>query len=744
MNAPFRSLFFLIMGMLPLFAAQRPNIVFIFSDDHALQAISAYEGSRYEKIAPTPNIDRIAKEGLLFENSFCGNAICGPSRATILTGKHSHQNGFMDNNFSRFDGAQPTFPKMLQQAGYETAIIGKWHLISNPTGFDYWEVLPGQGAYFNPDFIQMDGTKKRFEGYCTDIITDKSIEWLKNRKDKSKPFVLMSQHKAPHRHWFPPVRHMDLFDDIEMPEPSTLFDDYANRHHSLKKQTMGILNDFNWSEDMFLHGPAQDPRFSKRHGGGKDYIGQYRRMNDEQKKAFDDAYLDENQAFRKRLAAGMTDEELTRWKYQRYIKNYLRCIRALDENIGRLLGYLDEAGLAENTVVIYASDQGFYLGEHGWYDKRWMFEESLAMPFVIRWPGVIKPGESGISKSQAMIQNIDYAPTFLDICGANIPEDMQGNSIVPVLKNQGQAPKNWRKAVYYMYSGEWTHTVAKHDGVRTEDHKLMFLPGNKEHPDEWMLFDLKQDPQEMKSVADDKAYAGVLKDMKALYADMRRQYLVNESTYPMQRWDRKWWLDRWKAHKKEANTAAAKKAKVVFIGDSITQGWEGKGKAHWAKHFSPLGAINWGYSGDRTEHVIWRMQNGNVQRLNPEAVVLMIGTNNTGHDHRPAAETALGIRKILDDLAWKWPEAKVILTAIFPRGATTDDEKRQRNAEINALIKPFADGKRVFWQDINSKFLDDKGMLSKEIMPDLLHLNEASYGIWAEAVSAKLKELGVE
>ena len=737
MKAFIRLFSLFILGFTTLTAAEKPNIVFIFSDDHALQAISSY-GSRYADVAPTPNIDRIAREGMLFERSYCGNAICGPSRATILTGKHSHKNGFMDNNFSRFDGAQPTFPKMLQQAGYETAVIGKWHLISNPTGFDHWEVLPGQGSYFNPDFIQMDGSKERFEGYCTDLITDKSIDWLENRKDKSKPFVLMSQHKAPHRHWFPPVRHMDLFDDVTMPEPDTLFDDYANRSETLKKQTMAILEDFNWSEDMFLHGEQEDPRFSKRHGGNKNFIREYRRMNEAQRKAFDDAYLEENQEFRKKLAAGMSDEELTRWKYQRYTKNYLRTVRALDENVGRLLDYLDKSGLAQNTIVIYASDQGFYLGEHGWYDKRWMFEESLAMPFVIRWPGVIKPGGSGI-RSKAMIQNIDYAPTFLDICGAEIPKDMQGISIVPVLEKQGQAPDGWRDAVYYMYSGEWTHTVAKHDGVRNERYKLMHLPKQEE----WMLFDLEKDPQEMKSVADDPEYAEVLKEMKALYAELREQYEVNPSTYPMQRWDERWWLNRWKAKFEEAGSPKAKQAKVVFIGDSITQGWEGKGKEEWAEHFAPLGALNWGYSGDRTEHVIWRMQNGWVQRVDPEVAVLMIGTNNTGHSLRPAEETAMGIRKIVEDLAWKWPDTKVILTAIFPRGATPDDPKRQRNAEINELIRPLADGKRVFWQDINDQFLGDEGKLSKEVMPDLLHLNAESYAIWADAVSAKLRELGV-
>ncbi|HEX5790911.1 MAG TPA: sulfatase/phosphatase domain-containing protein [Luteolibacter sp.] len=711
----------------------RPNIIFIFSDDHALQAISAY-GGRFKDIAPTPHIDRIAKEGMLFERSYCGNSICGPSRATILTGKHTHINGFMDNNSSRFDGAQPTFPKMLQRVGYETAIIGKWHLISNPTGFDHWEILPGQGSYFAPDFIGMDGKRQRVPGYCTDLITDKSIEWLRNRKDKDKPFILMSQHKAPHRHWFPPARHFNLFDEIAMPEPPTLFDNYANRSEVLAKQQMSIAHDFNWSEDMFLHGPKADPRFSDGFGGDKGYIGEYKRMTPDEQKAFDEAYGAENQALIDQLAKGMSDEELTRWKYQRYMKNYLRCVRALDENIGRLLDYLDESGLAKNTIVIYSADQGFYLGEHGWYDKRWMFEESLSMPFLIRWPGVIQPGQ----RSQAMIQNIDYAPTFLDLCGAPVPADMQGASLVPVLKAQGKAPEGWRDAIYYQYSGEWTHSVARHEGVRNERYKLMRFPDS----DEWMLFDLQQDPQELRNLAGEASSAAVLGKMKTLFDKLRAQYQVNPSTFPRQRLEQKWWKERWGAKFAEAGKPAAQQAKVVFIGDSITQGWEGEGKAEWDKRFAPLGALNWGFSGDRTEHVIWRLQNGELERVKPEVAVLMIGTNNTGHDLRPAQETALGIRRILDDLAWKWPSTKIVLTAIFPRGAGKDDPMRLRNEEINALIQPLADGKRVFWHDLNGRFLDEKGVLGKEFMPDLLHLNGASYGIWGEALEGKLKELG--
>ncbi len=709
-------------------AAERPNIVFIFTDDHALQAISAY-GSRYAEMAPTPNIDRLAKEGMLFERSYCGNSICGPSRATILTGKHSHLNGFMDNNFSRFDGNQPTFPKMLQKAGYETAVIGKWHLVSNPTGFDHWEVLPGQGSYYNPDFIQMDGSLKRFEGYCTDIVTDKSLDWLKNRKDKSKPFVLMTQQKAPHRNWVPAIRHMDLFDGMDLPEPETLFDDYKNRIGAVAKQKMSIAKDFHWGHDMLLHGKATDPRFTKNDWGNPEYS----RMNPMQKKAFDDAYGDENAALIDSLAKGMSDEDLTRWKYQRYIKNYLRTIRAVDENIGRILAYLEESGLAENTIVIYSSDQGFYLGEHGWYDKRWMFEESLAMPFIIRWPGVVKPGV----RTKAMIQNIDYAPTFLDVAGAPIPDDIQGKSLVPVLKNEGKTPADWRDAIHYQYSGEHTHAVARHDGIRNDRYKLMRFPAT----DEWMLFDLEKDPQEMRNVATEQSYAPILKEMRALYASLREKYQISPSTYPDQRWAEKWWKDRWDRKNKEAKDA--KDTQVVFLGDSITQAWEDAGKAAWDKHFAPLGALNWGYSGDRTEHLIWRLQNGDIQRVKPKAAVILIGTNNTGQSQRPAAETVAGIQRTLEDLAWKWPDTQIVLMSIFPRAEKADNPLRKINNEINEQLKSLADGKRIHLLDINSAFMDSEGTLNKDLLPDLLHLSPAAYNIWAEALAPKLKELGL-
>jgi len=503
----------LSLGFGALSAAERPNIIFIFSDDHAKEAISAYDG-RFKDIAPTPNIDRLASQGALFQRSFCTNSICGPSRASVLTGKHSHLNGFIDNSSGAFDGSQPTFPKYLREAGYETAIIGKWHLHSQPTGFDHWEILPGQGSYVNPDFIQMDGSTKRFEGYVSDIITDKSIEWLENRPDKDKPFVLMSQHKAPHRNWMPAPRHYTLFEDIDLPEPETLFDDYANRSIALQKQEMTIARHFFWGWDMFFH---ENPEGAGMMDGLAN--GEYARMTEAQKAEFDAAYGPPNRKFLDALAAGEMDAgTLTRWKYQRYIKNYMRTITGLDESIGRLLDYLDRAGLAENTVVIYSSDQGFYLGEHGWYDKRWMFEESLFMPFIIRWPGVVQPG----TRPEAMIQNIDYAPTFLEMAGVDVPDDMQGRSLLPILKNKGRTPDDWRKAIYYFYSGEAVHRVAAHNGVRNDRHKLFYLPDTRE----WQLFDLQEDPMEMKSVHNDPAYAGVLAEMTKLYHQLREHYKV--------------------------------------------------------------------------------------------------------------------------------------------------------------------------------------------------------------------------
>ncbi|MEM6687999.1 MAG: sulfatase/phosphatase domain-containing protein, partial [Planctomycetota bacterium] len=593
-------------------SAKQPNILFVFSDDHAPQAIGAY-GS---KINQTPNLDRIASEGATFFNSFCANSICGPSRACILTGKHSHKNGFLRNG-NKFDGTQTTFPKLLQDVGYQTAIIGKWHLSTDPTGFDHWEVLPGQGSYYNPDLIQMDGKRKRYQGYCTDIITENSLEWLESR-DPNKPFMLMCQHKAPHRNWSPPPRYYSLYDGVEIAEPETLFDDYSGRSELLKENEMSIRDHFHWAHDMKFHGENLFPEyFQSQHGNGE-----YRRMTDEQKKLWDEYYQPKNDEFISRMEAGeMSDEDVLRWKYQRYIKTYLGCIQAVDDGVGKLLNYLDETGAAEDTIVIYSSDQGFYLGEHGWYDKRWMFEESLKMPFLIRWPGVIEPE----TKTRALIQNIDYGPTFLGLAGAEIPTEMQGRSMVSMLKNQCKPSASWRDAIYYAYyENAAVHAVPVHDGVRTDRYKLMFFPRTRE----WNLFDLEEDPMEMQSVHDDPAYDDILAGMQKRYLDLRQFYDVNSAIIPETRADLKWWRER---DKEMTRNAAKGEADLLFIGDSITQGWEGRGKSVWQKYYADRKALNLGIGGDRTENVIWRLTHGNLGKTKPKVAVVMIGTNNTGH-----------------------------------------------------------------------------------------------------------------
>ena len=487
-------------------AAKQPNIVFIFTDDHACQSIGAY-GSNINK---TPNIDRIANEGAVFLNSFCANSICGPSRACVLTGKHSHKNGFYSNGLGPFDGSQFTFPKELQKSGYQTAIIGKWHLNSDPTGFDHWEILPGQGSYYNPQFIGQNGPRK-IEGYCTTITTDLALDWLGER-DTDKPFLLMCQHKAPHRTWAPELKHLNRYDDVDIPEPATLFDAWDNRSETLAGNAMSIDKHFYYEYDLKVHLPV--PFATQREQRLKD--GEYRRMTPAQQMIWDAAFVPRNQAF---LASPPTGKDLVRWKYQRYIKNYLRCIDSVDENVGRLLDYLDENGLAENTIVIYSSDQGFYLGEHGWYDKRWMFEESLKMPFLIRWPGHVKPG----TRSEKLIQNIDYAPTFLEVAGAKVPAEVQGASLVPVLENSSTAESTaeWRKSIYYHYyehGGE--HQVPRHEGVRNDRYKLINFYSN----DGFDLYDLKEDPAEMVDVSERVDYSDILASMKEDLSSLRKQY----------------------------------------------------------------------------------------------------------------------------------------------------------------------------------------------------------------------------
>jgi arylsulfatase A-like enzyme len=424
-------------------AADKPNILFIFTDDHCTQSISAY-GS---KVNTTPNMDRIAKGGMLFENCFVTNSICGPSRAVIQTGKHSHLNGFIRNGYT-FNGDQQTFPKLLQKAGYTTAVVGKWHLKSTPQGFDYFDVLVGQGPYYNPPMKTLvDGkvvTQKNV-GYTTDVITDKTLVWLKEQRDKSKPFMLMYQHKAPHRNWQPGPDYLTMYDDVTIPEPETLWDDYKGRTQAASKQAMTIKS----------HLGANDLKLNKGPGN----------LTPEQRKVWEAAYGPKNEAFKKLNLEG---KALIKWKYQRYAKDYLRCVASVDDNMGRVLDYLDESGLAKNTVVIYSSDQGWYLGEHGWFDKRWMYEESLRTPLLVRWPGVIKPG----SRNSDITSNLDFAETFLDIAGVAVPEDMQGRSLVPLFT--ANTPKDWPTSFYYhYYEYPGAHSVARHFGVRTKTHKII-------------------------------------------------------------------------------------------------------------------------------------------------------------------------------------------------------------------------------------------------------------------------------
>ena len=499
----------------PLQAVENPNIVFLFSDDHALNAISAY-GGRLKDVAPTPNIDQLAKEGAIFENSFCANSICGPSRANILSGKHSHKNGFLRNQRGKgFDQSQWTFIKALKEHGYQSAVIGKWHLVTNPTGFDHWEILPGQGSYYNPVFIQMDGSKKKETGYVTDITTDKALAWLDVR-DKSKPFMLMCQYKAPHRTFAPALRHLNEFEGKHIPEPDTLFDDYKGRSIELSKNEMEIDRHFWWVYDLKIREEEMDGvKFKEKLGPANEYA----RMNDEQKKVWDAHFGPLNKAFIEEYKSGkMTHQDVVRWKYQRYMNNYLGSVKAVDECVGRVTDYLKKNGLSENTIVIYSSDQGFYLGEHGWYDKRWMFEESFKMPFLIKWPGMIKPG----SKPKALIQNIDYAPTFLEMAGLTAPEEVQGKSIVPILKD---ASAEVRDTVYYSYYELGEHRVPQHFGVRTKRYKLFYIPMS----DEWQMFDLQEDPQELKNIYGDSKYSDVQSDMTKRYHAIRKE--IEAPTY---------------------------------------------------------------------------------------------------------------------------------------------------------------------------------------------------------------------
>ncbi len=470
----------------------RPNILFVFTDDHASHAISAY-GS---VINTTPNLDRLANEGMLFRNAFVTNSICAPSRAVILTGKHSHLNGILDNRLE-FDGSQVTFPKLLQAAGYETAVIGKWHLKSTPTGFDYWRVLRGQGPYYNPLFLTPEG-EANYTGYTTEIITDLALEWLRSGRDPERPFMLMYQHKAPHRRWEPGPDYLTMYDDVEIPEPATLFDDHTTGNRTSARLTQDMSIELTMDEiDLKLVPP--------------------RSLNDEQLEVWNAAYEPKNEAFRELALEG---DDLVRWKYQRYLKDYLRAVAAVDDQLGRVLAYLDDSGLADNTVVVYSSDQGFFLGDHGWFDKRWMYEESFRTPLIVRWPGVTPPS----TEDSHLVQNLDFAQTFLDIAGVAAgpgTAEMQGRSLVPLLR--GEDPADWRTSVYYhYYEYPAVHSVRRHYGVRTARYKLIHYY----NLGEWELFDLEADPDELINLYDDPAHADLVADLEVELAQLREQYAV--------------------------------------------------------------------------------------------------------------------------------------------------------------------------------------------------------------------------
>ena len=484
-----------IAGLLPIESvtivataaeAKTPNVVFIFADDLTCQAISAYGDER--KLLETPNMDRVAKEGMKFNRCLVTNSICGPSRATIMTGKYSHLNGFYNNSNSQFDSSQVCFPSLLKGAGYSTAMIGKWHLGTDPVGFDYWDILPGQGIYYNPPMIS-GGQQVKRAGYTTDVISDLSIDWLKQR-DRSKPFMLMSQHKAPHREWAPPLRYLGWDKNRVYPEPPTLFDDYAGRSKAISDHDMGIDRTFTPLDAKLVPPPN---------------------LTEDQRKEWDAYYGPRNKEFND---AKLSGKDLVRWRYNRYMHDYLACVKAVDDAVGKMLDYLQSEGIADETVIIVSSDQGFFLGEHGWFDKRWIFEESLRTPLMIRWPGVVKPG----SVSNEIVSLVDFAETFLDIAGQPIPEPMQGKSIVSVLK--GETPSDWRKSLYYhYYEFPVPHRVRPHYGVVTDRYKLIhyYTPD----VDDWELLDRKADPLEVKNFYDDPAYETTVKELHTELARLK-------------------------------------------------------------------------------------------------------------------------------------------------------------------------------------------------------------------------------
>lgn len=483
------------------------NIVYIMTDDHTAQMMSCYD-KRYME---TPNLDRIANDGVRFTNSFVANSLSGPSRACMITGKHSCENKFYDNSTCVFDASQQTFPKLLQKAGYQTALIGKWHLESLPTGFTYWEIVPGQGDYYNPDFITQTNDTIQKHGYITNLITDDALDWMENKRDKEKPFCLLIHHKAIHRNWMADTCNLALYEDKEFALPDNFFDDYNGRE-AAAAQEMSIVKDMDMIYDLKMLRPDKESRLKSLY---ESFIG---RMDEGQRAAWDAFYGPVIDDFYQKNPQG---KDLANWKFQRYMRDYMKTVKSLDDNVGRVLDYLEENGLLDNTLVVYTSDQGFYMGEHGWFDKRFMYEESMRTPLIMRLPKEFDR-KGDITE---MVQNIDYAPTFLELAGVKVPDDIQGVSLLPLLK--GEKPAGWRRSLYYhFYEYPAEHMVKRHYGVRTDRYKLIHFYNDI---DAWELYDLEKDPAEMHNVINDPAYSEVLADMQAELKKL--QILYNDTDF---------------------------------------------------------------------------------------------------------------------------------------------------------------------------------------------------------------------
>lgn len=535
-------------------ATQRPNIVYIMCDDHAFQCISAY-GSPISKLAPTPNIDRIAERGMRFDRAFVENSLSTPSRACLMTGLYSNQNGQRQLG-EGIDTTRTFFTEQLQQAGYQTAVVGKWHMGCDPKGFDYYHIYNDQGQYYNPQYKGTDTDGKYIveEGYSTDLTTDHALSFIEHR-DASKPFCLLLHHKAPHRNWLANTKYFGMYDNVTFPMPETFYDDYETRGSAVRTQKMSVTKDMRWEQD-FKVPEMLDTANADSWDSYLSLMNEVNRMNPEQRIAWGKYYFPRN---RRLLEARLTGKELDEWKYQNYIRDYMSVIKSVDESVGRVLDYLDSHGLTDNTIIVYTSDQGFYMGEHGWFDKRFMYEESLRTPLLIAYPGHIQPG----TVCNKLVQNIDYAPTFLDLAGISKPKELPGRSLTPLFK-AGDKVKGWRNSIYYHYYDYPTyHMVRKHDGVRTDRYKLIHFygaggldavkenkyqrqPGTREHgcmkyltslgyfePKDSAvnyneLYDLQADPHELNNLYGKPGYEKITKQLQKQLTDYRKSIGVDE------------------------------------------------------------------------------------------------------------------------------------------------------------------------------------------------------------------------